>query len=165
MVVLLAAGIEMAGVVPPEDTTGAVPVTAVTVPDPVPAPIAVRNVAASKAETVLSALIRMNLIALGLGRVKRFEPSVVAPSAVRAAAAVVDPVPPLAIATVPDTLVADVAVAAFPPIDKLVAVPVKPVPAPVNDVAVKTPVLGTNENLVDDVVAGLLPVEFTDIMG
>ena len=73
--------------------------------------------------------------------------------------------PPFAIATVPDTLVADVAVAAFPPIDKLVAVPVKPVPAPVNDVAVKTPVLGTNENLVDDVVAGLLPVEFTDIMG
>jgi hypothetical protein len=45
--------------------------------------------------------------------------------------------------------VADVAVAALPPIDKLVAVPVKPVPAPLNDVDVKTPVDGLNCNLVE----------------
>ena len=31
---MFAAAIEMAGVVPPDDTTGAVPVTLVTVPDP-----------------------------------------------------------------------------------------------------------------------------------
>ena len=55
-------------------------------------------------------------------------------------------------------LVADVAVAAFPPIDKLDAVPVKPGPAPVNDVALKTPVLGTKLILVDEVVAPVFPV-------
>lgn len=46
-------------------------------------------------------------------------------------------------------LVALVAVAALPPIDKLVAVPVKPVPAPLNDVDVKTPVDGLNCSLVE----------------
>jgi hypothetical protein len=44
-------------------------------------------------------------------------------------------------------------------------VPVNPVPSPLNEVAVKTPVLGTNESLVDDVVAGLLPVELAEITG
>ena len=45
---------------------------------------------------------------------------------------------------------ADVAVAAFPPIDKLAAVPVKPVPAPVNEVEERTPVLGLYRSLVDE---------------
>ena len=53
-----------------------------------------------------------------------------------------------AVVTVP-AVVALVAVAAFPPIDKLVAVPVRPVPAPLNDVDVKTPVEGLNCNLVE----------------
>lgn len=96
----------MAGVVPPEDTTGLVPVTLVTVPLPVPAPIAVLNVAASRVDTVLSALMRTKVIALGLVRVKKFDPTVVAPRFVRAVGAVVAPVPPLAIATVPVTLLA-----------------------------------------------------------
>jgi len=55
-------------------------------------------------------------------------------------------------------LVAEVAVAALPPIDKLAAVPVNPVPAPLNDVALKTPVLGTKLILVDEVVAPVFPV-------
>ena len=54
--------------------------------------------------------------------------------------------------------VALVAVAALPPIDRLDAVPVKPVPAPVKDVALRTPVEGTNDSLVDAVLAGRLPV-------
>lgn len=58
-----------------------------------------------------------------------------------------------------------VAVAALPPIDRLLAVPVKPVPAPLNDVADKTPVLGTNDSLVDETVTGLLPVELAKIAG
>ena len=62
-------------------------------------------------------------------------------------------------------VVAVVAVAAFPPIDRPDAVPVNPVPAPLNDVADSTPVLGTNDSLVDDVVGGLLPVVFTDKTG
>ena len=36
--------------------------------------------------------------------------------------------------------------------------PVKPVPAPVNDVALKTPVFGTKLILVDEVVAPVFPV-------
>ena len=82
-------------VVPPE------PETEVTLPPPVPAPIAVRNAAASSAETVLSALKRGNVIAPGLVRVKRFAPMVVAPNAVRAPAASVAPVPPRATDSVP----------------------------------------------------------------
>ena len=39
-------------------------------------------------------------------------------------------------------VVAEVAVAALPPIERLEAVPVKPVPAPLNDVAAKSPVEG-----------------------
>ena len=62
-------------------------------------------------------------------------------------------------------VVADVAVAALPPIDKLDAVPVNPVPAPLNDVAVKTPVFGTKLILVELVVAGLLPLVATDKTG
>lgn len=62
-------------------------------------------------------------------------------------------------------LVAEVAVAAFPPIDKPDAVPVNPVPAPLKDVAVKTPVFGTKLNFVELVVAGLLPVLLADITG
>ena len=46
-------------------------------------------------------------------------------------------------------LVALVAVAAFPPIDKPDAVPVKPVPAPENEVDVKTPVDGLYCSLVE----------------
>ena len=46
-------------------------------------------------------------------------------------------------------LVALVAVAAFPPMFNDDAVPVRPVPAPVNDVAVKTPVDGLNCSLVE----------------
>ena len=83
-----------------------VPPTEVTVPVvlDVPAPIAVRNAAASRLLTVLSALMRGKLIAATFVSVNRFEPSVVAPRLVRAAAAVVAPVPPLATATVPVTL-------------------------------------------------------------
>jgi hypothetical protein len=73
---------------------GTVAETEVTDPPPVPAPIAVRKLAASRAETVLSALTRRKLIAPGFVRVKRFEPTVVAPRLVRAPAAVVAPVPP-----------------------------------------------------------------------
>ena len=62
-------------------------------------------------------------------------------------------------------LVADVAVAALPPIDKPEAVPVRPVPAPLNDVALKTPVFGTKLNLVDDVVAPTFPVVADEITG
>ena len=83
-----------------------VPLTELTVPLPEPAPIAVRNEAASSAETVLSALKRGNVTALGLGMTKMLPPSVVAPSAVRAAPAAVAPVPPLAMATTPVTFAA-----------------------------------------------------------
>ena len=72
--------------------------TLVTEPPPVPAPIAVLKVAASRVETVLSALIRRNVIADGLVSVKRFEPTVVAPRLVRAAGAELAPVPPSATA-------------------------------------------------------------------
>jgi hypothetical protein len=71
-----------------------VPPTEVTVPPPLPAPIAVLKVAASIVVTVLSALICMNVTALGLASVNRLLPTVVAPKAVFAAAADVAPVPP-----------------------------------------------------------------------
>jgi hypothetical protein len=72
--------------------------TEVTVPvvELVPAPIAVRKSVAFRAETVLSALNLGNVIALGLVSVKTLPPTVVAPRAVRAKAAVLDPVPPCA---------------------------------------------------------------------
>jgi hypothetical protein len=75
--------------------------TEVTVP--VPAPIAVRKVGASNALTELSALIRKNEIVLGFVSVNKLEPTVVAPRFVLAPDAVVAPVPPLRIATVPVT--------------------------------------------------------------
>ena len=73
-----------------------VPPTEVTVPVvlEVPAPIAVRNVAASRADTVLSALKRGKVTAEGLVRVKRFEPIVVAPSDVLPVEAVKPVEPP-----------------------------------------------------------------------
>ena len=56
---------------PPLETTGAVPVTDVTVPvvELVPAPIAVRKVAASRVETVLSTFILGKVIAVGFASV------------------------------------------------------------------------------------------------
>ena len=85
-----------------------VPPTLVTVPVvlDVPAPMAVRNEAASKDEIVLSALNLGNAIAATFVSVNRFPPMVVAPKLVRAAAAVVAPVPPFPTATVPVTLAA-----------------------------------------------------------
>ena len=72
---------------------------------------------------------------------------------------VVTPVPPFATATVPVTF------AAFPPMERLEAVPVNPVPAPANDVALKMPVLGTKLNLVDDVIAPTFPVVADEMTG
>jgi len=79
---------------------GTVAATLVTVPVvlEVPAPIAVRNVAASSALIVLSALNRGKVTALGLASVNRLLPTVVAPKLVLAFAAVDAPVPPSAIA-------------------------------------------------------------------
>ena len=59
----------------------------VPVVDDVPAPIAVLNVAASRAETVLSAFILVNRIALGFVNVKKLPPTVVAPNDVLPVAA------------------------------------------------------------------------------
>ena len=73
-----------------------VPATEVTEPPPEPAPMAVRKSAAFKDETVLSALNRGNVTALGLLMMNRFAPSVVAPKFVRAPEAVVAPDPPCA---------------------------------------------------------------------
>jgi hypothetical protein len=88
--------------------------------------------------------------------VVRTKPTPVLPMSICPSVGAVDnPVPPLATATIPDT---------FPAV-KPDAVPVKPVPAPVNDVALKTPVLGTNESFVDETVTGLFPVELVKIAG
>jgi hypothetical protein len=84
--------------------------TLVTVPvvELVPAPIAERNVAASRAETVLSALNLGNVIADGFVNVNMLLPTVVAPRFVLAPVFVVDPVPPFAIAKVPARVTAPV---------------------------------------------------------
>ena len=109
----------IAGVVVPVATLiGDVPDTLVTVPLPVPAPIAVRKALAVKADAVLSALNLGNVIAPGFVNVKRLLPTVVAPRLVLAPAAVVEPVPPLASATVPETL------AEFPVILPEISLPV-----------------------------------------
>lgn len=75
--------------------SGMASATLVTEPAPVPAPIAVRNVAASSVETELSAFTRRKVMADGFVSVNRFEPTVVAPRFVRAVAADEAPVPPL----------------------------------------------------------------------
>ena len=85
--------------------TGSARPTEVTVAELVPAPIAVLNVAASSADTVLSALMRGKVIAVGFGRVKKFAPTVVPPRAVTAPGADAAPVPPLAMGSVPVTCV------------------------------------------------------------
>ena len=73
-----------------------VPPTLVTVPtvELVPAPIAVRNVAASNVLTLLSALTRKNVTAPGLASVNKLPPTVVAPKLVRPVAAVKPEAPP-----------------------------------------------------------------------
>ena len=48
------------------------------------------------------------------------------------------------------------AVAAFPPIDKLVAVPVNPVPAPLKEVDDNVPVDGLYCSLVDDTFSDVI---------
>ena len=59
-------------------------------------------------------------------------------------------------------LVADVAVAALPPIDNPDAVPVNPVPAPANLVAVKTPVDGTYCSFVELTYSVVIVPDVTD---
>lgn len=73
---------------------GTVMATLVTEPDPVPAPMAVLNVAASNALTELSALMRGNVMADGLVSVKKFWPTVVPPRDVRPVDAVNPVAPP-----------------------------------------------------------------------
>jgi hypothetical protein len=68
--------------------------TEVTEPAPLPAPIAVLKVAASIVVTVLSALICMNVTALGFASVNKLAPTVVAPKPVLAVEVDVPPVPP-----------------------------------------------------------------------
>jgi hypothetical protein len=88
-------------VVPPESST----LVTVPVVELVPAPIAVRNDAASRAVTVLSALKRGKVMALGFVNVKTFAPTVDAPRLVRAVPASVAPVPPFATASVPANVI------------------------------------------------------------
>lgn len=125
-----------------------VPPTEVTVPvvELVPAPIALRKVAASRAETVLSALNRGNVIALGLTSVNTLAPTVVAPKLVRAPDAVVEPVPPLATGSVPETCVVRLTPESAPPrvsdpddVTEPVSVIPLTVPVPATDVTVPAP--------------------------
>jgi len=117
--------------------TEPVPDTDVTVPvvELVPAPMAVRNVGASNAETVLSALKRGKVIADGSVKVKTLPPMVVAPRLTRALGAVVAPVPPLAIASVPPIVIVPPAVIGPPLVVRPVVPPLTStlvtVPAPV----------------------------------
>ena len=73
---------------------GAESATLDTVPLAAPAPIAARKLPASSADTELSALICKNEMAPGLAKVKRLEPTDVAPKFARAPAAEEEPVPP-----------------------------------------------------------------------
>lgn len=104
-----------------------VPPTLVTVPVvlDVPAPMAVRNEAASKDEIVLSALNRGNEIAATFANANRLPPRVVAPKFVRAAAAVVAPVPPFAIPRVPAKVIVPLVVTGPPDVVKPVVPPDK----------------------------------------
>ena len=89
-----------------------------------------------KHETVLSALNLGKVIADGSARVNTFCPIVVPPKPVLAKGAVVAPVPPFAIATVPVTFPAVVAVPAFPvtlPVIGLVTVKFAKVPTEVSE--------------------------------
>ena len=106
VVVASTANVPLVVIVPPVRYVPAVMDVTVPVVELVPAPIAERNVAASKDDTVLSALKRGNVTALGFVIVKRLLPRVVAPRLVRAPGAVEDAVPPLATATVPLKLAA-----------------------------------------------------------
>ena len=63
--------------------------------------MAVRKSAAFSADTVLSAFTRKKLMAEGFASRTTLPPAVVAPNAVSAAAAVVAPVPPRSIGSVP----------------------------------------------------------------
>ena len=73
----------------PETPLAVVTETEVTVPavDDVPAPMAVRKVAASRVDTLLSALIRIKVIADGFVSVNTLDPTVVAPKEVLPVAA------------------------------------------------------------------------------
>ena len=63
--------------------------------EPVVSVRVIPSVEVATAVTVLSAFMRIRVTALGFVRVKMLAPTVVAPRVVRAAAAVVAPVPPL----------------------------------------------------------------------
>ena len=116
-------------VVPP------VALTEVTLPPPEPAPMAVRKVAASSALTVLSALMRGKVMALGFVSVKKLSPTVVAPRPVRAALVVVAPVPPFVTASVPARVNVPVPVTG-PPLNVRPVVP----PVALTEVTVPAPI-------------------------
>ena len=131
-------------IVPPVNPVPVATLVTVPFPLPVPAPIAVRNVAASSADTVLSAFMRGKVTALGLVSVKKLLPTVVAPRPVRAPLAVVEPVPPLAIGSVPVTCVVRLTLESVPPSVRLpldVTVPesVMPLTEPVPPTLVTVP--------------------------
>jgi len=96
------------------------------------------------AVTVLSALIWIRRTALGLAKVKRFEPTVLAPKLVRAPEAVVAPVPPEVIARALDKV--RLLMMALPVVLLLarVVVPVKVGPAE-NTAKPPTPVSSSKE--------------------
>ena len=92
---IYAAEISITGVAPPVEVIRfVVPETEVTVPSPVPAPIAVRKAEALNQSTLLSALPLKNVIADGLVEVKIFWPIVVPPKEVRPVDAVKPVAPP-----------------------------------------------------------------------
>lgn len=129
-----------------DKNAGSVNPTDVTVPldELVPAPIALRKLAASKADTVLSALKRGKVTALGLVRVNMLLPIALAPRLVRAPAASVALVPPLAIGSVPDTCVVKLTPDNEPPSvsdpdEVTVPVNVMPLTVPVPDTLVTEP--------------------------
>ena len=136
-----------------------VPPTLVTVPvvELVPAPIAVLKSDAERDETVLSELKRGKVIALGLAMVNTLAPSVVAPRAVRAVAAVLDPVPPFAIATIPVTF-ADVPEVFWFNVGKSAATAIDGTPVPVVFLRIPVPNEDINVPLIFVTVAVRTPV-------